>query len=131
MNLVKTAKRTSKAAAARELEKRVVQIAGIMDEGKAEEIAILDLRGVTDTADFFIIATVRARTQMRGITHKIYGQLKEEGFKPVAPIEDESPRWTIIDYGHIVVHLFDPEARKLYQLEQVWGDAGEIDWREG
>ncbi len=114
---------------AAKIETYAYRIAGILDEMKSEEIVVLDLHGVADFADYFIIATTRSRTQMRGAASKVVEKLKADGFRPVAPIEDESPRWTIIDYGHIVVHLFENEARALYQLEQVWGDAEEVNWR--
>ena len=109
----------------------MIRIAEVMDGLKAENIIALDLRGVADLADFFLIATTRSVAQMRNIARRIQDNLKLEGIRPVAPIEDESPRWTILDYGDIVVHLFEKEAREHYQLEQVWGDAAETDWRAG
>lgn len=104
------------------------RIAQIMDELKSEDIVTLDLRGVADVADCFVIATVNSAPQMKAVAWRIYEKLKAEGVTPVGPIEDESPRWNIIDYSDVVVHLFEADARKLYQLEQVWGDAEELQW---
>jgi len=109
----------------------LARVAEIMDELKAENITALDLHGVADVADYFLIATMRSGAQMRTIARKIHDTLKLEGIRPVGPIEDESPKWTILDYGNVVVHLFDKEAREHYQLEQVWGDAQEVDWSVG
>jgi ribosome-associated protein len=112
-------------------ETRVQRIAQILDDLKSEEILALDLRGVADYADFFLIATMRSRPQMRAACVRISETLKAEGARPFSPPEDESPNWTILDYGDVVVHLFTPDARQHYALEQIWGDAGEFDWRNG
>ncbi len=111
-------------------EGRAAHVAEIMDDLKAEEIVALDMRGVADFADFFLIATMRSASHMRSTARKIHDTLRAEGLRPFQPIEDESPRWTILDYGVVVVHLFDAEARQHYRLDLVWGDAGEFDWRE-
>lgn len=112
------------------LESRISRICGIIDDNKGEDIAVLDLRGLSDFTDAFIIATARSRTHMQGITMQIADQLRDQGFKPLNKPDPRSERWALIDYGSVVVHLFDAESRSYYGLEQLWGDAREIAWQE-
>ena len=111
------------------VEGRVLRITEILDDVKAEEIVALDLRGVVDFTDFFVIATMRSPMQMRAVAAQVFSLLKTEGVRPFAPIEDESPHWTILDYGSVVIHLFDSDTRRHYRLEELWGDAEPYDWQ--
>lgn len=108
---------------------RVARVAEILDELKMEDVTVLDLRDVTDFTDYFIVATARSNAQMKAAVHRVMEGLKEAGLRPFSPPEDESLKWSVIDYGDFVVHLFEPEAREHYRLEELWGDAAEMDWR--
>ena len=119
-----------KKAALADVEDRVSRMACILDDLKADDIVALDLRGITDFTDFFLIATVRSTAQMRGASNQLLELLKKEGLSPFYPMEDESPNWTVLDYGNVVVHLFEARTREHYLLEELWGDAGEFPWRE-
>jgi ribosome-associated protein len=110
-------------------EARVSRIAEILDGLKAENILALDLRGISDFTDFFVIATVKSATQMKAALVIIDEQLRAEGVYPVNPPHFDSPNWCVLDYGSVVVHVFDPETRDHYALEELWGDAGEYDWQ--
>lgn len=99
----------------------------VMDDLKAENVVAIDLRGIADFADAFVIATARSRAQMRAIVDRVYDELRAEGIRPLSSHEDPSPRWNVLDYGDVVAHVFDPEARALYRLEELWGDAPRID----
>lgn len=109
---------------------RAARAAEILDELKMEDIVMLDLRDVTDFTDFFVVATARSRTQMSAAVHRLVEGLRKIGLRPFSPPEDESPNWTVIDYGDFVVHLFDQDARRHYRLEELWGDAVALDWRQ-
>lgn len=109
---------------------RAARAAEILDELKMENITMLDLREVTDFTEFFVIATARSRAQMSAAVHRLTDNLKKWGLRPFTPPEDESPNWLVIDYGDFVVHLFDASAREHYGLEELWGDADELNWRQ-
>lgn len=109
---------------------RIERIAQAADSLKAENTVVMDIGEVADFADYFVITTVASAPQMRAMSRRIHDVLREDGFRPVAPVEDDSPRWSILDYGDLVVHIFDPEARETYQLEDLWGDADAIPIRE-
>ena len=109
---------------------RAARAAEILDELKMDEVTVLDLRDVTDFTDFFILATARSNAQMKAAVHRVVDGLKLVGLRPFTPPEDESPKWSVIDYGDFVVHLFEEDARRHYCLEELWGDAAELDWRQ-
>jgi ribosome-associated protein len=110
------------------LEGRIGRIAGIIDEMKGEKIVVMDLRGISDFADAFVIATVRSSTHMQAITGALEEKLRAEGLRPLNRREAVSTRWALLDYADVIVHLFEAEARAYYDLERLWGDAESIPW---
>jgi ribosome-associated protein len=112
------------------LEGRVGRIGSILDEMKSERIVALDLRGLSDFADAFVIATMRSRTHMQAVAGKIMETLRAEGLRPLVKPDAESALWTLLDYGDVIVHLFDGEAREYYNLEGLWGDAETLSWEQ-
>lgn len=112
------------------LEGRVGRIAAIIDEMKGEEIAVLDLRGICDFADAFVIATVRSTTHMQALTAGLMEKLREDGLRPLIKPDPEANRWALLDYADVIIHLFDAESRGFYDLENLWGDAATIPWQQ-
>lgn len=97
--------------------------AALATERKAEDVVILDLRGVTDMTDFFVIATGTSDTHVRSVAEHVMDELKQEG-APAHQSEGLSQgRWALVDYVDCVVHVFHPVQRQFYQLERLWGDA--------
>ena len=111
------------------LEVRISRIAEIIDEMKGIEILVLDLRGVCDFADAFVIATVRSSTHMRALTATLRDKLRAEGLRPINTPETTGVRWALLDYSNVIVHLFEAEARAFYDLEHLWGDAKAVPWQ--
>lgn len=103
---------------------------GIIDELKGEEIVVLDLRGLCDFTDIFVIATARSSTHMQGMTNHLLHELRDEGLRPLAAPEAAQTNWSILDYGDVVVHLFSGQSREYYSLESLWGDAKAMDWQQ-
>ena len=101
----------------------------LADERKADDITVMGVGELTSLADYFVIATARNERQMRAIAEEIRHQMKKLG-RRVLGIEGESGSgWVLIDLGDAVVHLFSPEARQLYDLELLWGEAPRAEWR--
>jgi len=95
-------------------------------DNKAQDVVLLDLRGVTDMTDFFLIASGTSDTHVRALGEHIMAELKKEGF-PVHHVEGlEKGRWVLLDFVDFVVHLFHPTLRNFYQLERLWADAQEV-----
>ncbi len=103
----------------------------LADEKKGEEIVILDLRKLTYITDFFVIVTVANPRQMNAVNRAIEQELAKRGEKPIGSEGTQSGRWVLLDYGDVVVHLFDREWRRLYDLELLWGDAPRLEWDRG
>jgi|TARA_B110000196_G_scaffold320137_1_gene340726 ribosome-associated protein len=92
-------------------------------EIKGMEIVALDLRGISDAADYFLIVTGNSDVQVKAIAHHIVNELKLEDVRPDHIEGIESGRWVLIDYSNVVVHIFHPLERDFYQLDALWGDA--------
>ena len=91
---------------------------------------MLDLRQTTPLVDFFVIVTAVSRRQGRAIASEIDQAMKKLGEAKLGLEGSEEGRWTLIDYGDFVVHVFSPDDRAYYALEEIWGDAPELDWQE-
>ena len=92
-------------------------------ERNARDALLLDLRGLSDAADWFLIASGDSDTHTRAIADNIVQRMKEAGIRP-SGIEGRSRgAWILIDYINVVVHVFLPQVRDFYQLEDLWGDA--------
>lgn len=90
---------------------------------KAIDLIALDLRGLSDVADVFLIATGRSRTQVQTIVDAIEAALRATGDKKYHVEGYETGRWALIDAGDVVAHVFDEEARDYYGLQRLWADA--------
>ena len=90
---------------------------------KALDVVLIDLRGVSDAADFFVICTATSEPHVRAVANNVAGALREAGHKPWHIEGTESLRWVLLDLVDIVIHVFRDEAREFYALERLWGDA--------
>ncbi len=93
------------------------------DDLKARDMVALDLRGLNDATDWFVIASGTSDAHVRGIAQSVQDRLTEAGFKAHHVEGLRQGRWVLLDFVDIVVHLFHPEARAFYQLERLWNDA--------
>jgi ribosome-associated protein len=100
------------------------RIAELASDKKAAEIRILDLRGIVGYTDYFVVCSGNTERQTKAIHDGIHGELKREhGVLPRRVEGDREARWILMDYLDCVVHIFTPEARAFYRLEQLWGEA--------
>ena len=104
--------------------------ARIADDNRAKDIVLLDLRKATPLVDYFVIATSGSRRQSNAIVGEIDQEMKKRGEAKLGIEGSEEGRWTLIDYGDFVVHVFSLEDRAYYALEDIWGDAPRLDWQE-
>ena len=91
-------------------------------ERKATDVLVLDVRGITDIADYFVLASVETRVQMRAILQAIRDETRRHGVRQFRVEGEEAYSWVLMDFFDCVVHLFTPEARAFYELETLWGD---------
>ncbi len=88
------------------------------------------MRKATPLVDFFVIATAAARRQSRAMASEIDHEMKQLGEHKLGMEGFEEGRWTLIDYGDFVVHIFSPEDRAFYAIEEIWGDAPRVEWTD-
>jgi ribosome-associated protein len=100
--------------------------AELASELKATNLVILDLRGVTDMTDFFVIASGTSDTHVRAVASHVLQGLKEEGVTTDATEGLTQGSWALLDYLDCVVHVFHPAQRQFFQLERLWGDAKSV-----
>jgi ribosome-associated protein len=93
------------------------------DDLKARDMMVLDLRGINDATDFFIIASGTSDAHVRGIANSVLEAMQQAGHRPHHVEGLTTGRWVLLDFVDFVVHLFHPEARAFYQLERLWSDA--------
>jgi ribosome-associated protein len=100
------------------------RIARVAADKKAADIRVLDLRGIVAYTDFFIVCSGNTERQAKAIHDAIYYELKHgDGLLPSRTEGEREARWILLDYLDCVVHIFTPEARQYYRLEQLWGEA--------
>jgi ribosome-associated protein len=116
-----TARRTDRAL------ERAMVAARTAEENRGRDIVILDLRELTTIFDFFVIVSGTSRRQLHAMSEEIDHALEQGMGDRRLGIEGyEESRWILLDYGDVVVHLFEPETRDYYALEDLWGQAKRI-----
>lgn len=96
-------------------------------ERKAYDIVVLNVANLTPFADFFIICSGRSSRQVNAICDFVHIELKKQGIKPLSVEGKTEAHWVLMDYGHIIIHIFYEPTRKFYDLEGLWSDADRIE----
>lgn len=105
------------------------EIARLAADHHAEDVVVLDLRGMTSIADFFVIGTGTSDRQMRAVIDQVEVYGDRVGQQRFGLSGYDSASWILADYVDVVVHLFDRPSRQFYDLEMLWGDAPRIEWQ--
>ncbi len=105
--------------------------AAAADSKKATDIVILQVGELILVTDYFVIATGQNDRQVSAIADEIEEKLLEKaGIKPFGREGEDDAQWILLDFGDIVVHVFQPETRELYRIESLWNDAPFVDVKE-
>ncbi len=97
--------------------------ADLMIEKKGRDIVLLDVRGLTDIADFFVICSCDNDTHVKAVADNIREELGKEEIRPWKTEGWQGLHWIILDYVEVVIHVFYNETRHFYKLERLWADA--------
>jgi len=108
---------------------RALLCARVADDNKARDILVLDMRGLTAWYDFFVIVNGSSRRHIHTIVEEIDDAMSAEGIRRLGVEGYESGKWVVQDYGDILVHVFEPDTRQYYALEELWADAKRLDWQ--
>ena len=110
-------------SAAEELNSEVRVIIDAVVERNARDPVLLDLRGLSDATDWFVIASGDSDTHARAIADNVIERARRHGSRP-SGVEGRGPAsWILLDFINVVVHIFQPRVREFYRLEDLWGDA--------
>ena len=99
-----------------------------LDSKKGEEVKIMEVTDLTSLADYFVICTGSSNTQINALCDAVEEKLEEgAGEKPLHREGHRGGIWVLLDYGCVVVHVFNSEAREFYGLERLWSDGKPLD----
>jgi ribosome-associated protein len=107
--------------------RRALLAARVAEENRGRDIVILDMRGLTAMFDYFVLASGTSRRQLHAMSEEIDRALQEGlGDRRLGIEGYQESCWILLDYGDVVIHLFEPETREYYALEQLWGHARRV-----
>jgi ribosome-associated protein len=113
------------------VEEMAIAAARAAEAKLGDDIQILDLRGRSQVADYFVIVTGKVDPQLAAIVREVAGRLAALGCRPLSGRSSVAGGgWALMDYGPVVIHAFTPEVRAYYDLELLWGDAPRVEWRQ-
>ena len=98
-----------------------------LDSKKGKEIRLIRIDKITTLAEYFVICTGSSNTQINALCDAVEKELSEKGEEPLHREGYRGGTWVLLDYGCVVVHVFNDEARKFYSLEHLWADGEEVD----
>ena len=98
------------------------RIAEILDDKGATDIQILEVGHMTSITDFFVVASGRNVQNVHTLAEDLEDKLAEEGVEPRRKEGKNGARWIVLDYAHVIVHIFHPEERQYYNIERLWQD---------
>lgn len=98
-----------------------------LDSKKGKEIKLIRIDKITTLAEYFVICTGTSNTQINALCDAVEKELTEKGEEPLHREGYRGGTWVLLDYGCVVVHVFNDEARKFYSLEHLWADGEEVD----
>lgn len=111
--------------------KEMVKLAvSALEDKKAEDVKVIDIREVSVIADYFIIASGMNKNQVQALVDNVEETLGRAGHTPKQVEGYQSANWILLDYGDIIVHIFDAENRLFYDLERIWRDGKQVDVNE-
>ena len=103
-----------------------LKAAEILDSKKAEDIKVIEVTEQTIVADYFVLATGTSSTHVKALADDVEYELEQVGVHD-GHIEGRATGWVLLDYGAVLVHVFDKESREYYNLERLWTDANLLD----
>ncbi|MDT3700398.1 MAG: ribosome silencing factor [Thermincola sp.] len=97
--------------------------AAAAEDKKARDVIILDIHAISVICDFFVICSGLSSTQVKAVAENVEEQLEKHGIQKLRIEGFKEARWILLDYGSVVVHVFQERDREFYNLEHLWGDA--------
>ena len=108
-------------------EELMKKIVSVLSKRKTENIKVLNISGLTTIADYFVICNGNSSTQIKSLADEVEEKLKEVDVTPYSKEGFSDASWVLLDYSSVVVHIFYPEQRDFYSIENLWSDAPDVD----
>ena len=102
------------------------KICKVLLDRKAQDVLSIDVKEKTAVADYYVIAGGRSMTQTRALIDHVEEEMEKLGVAPIRREGIREGRWAVLDYGDVIVHIFNDESRLFYHLESVWDDGKNI-----
>lgn len=101
-------------------EQLIEKVQTILDDMKARDLVVIDVKGKSSVTDYMMIASGTSRRHVLSMADEVLQKVKEMGIKPMGSEGQEGGDWVLVDLGDIVVHVMMPDARSFYDLERLW-----------
>jgi len=106
-----------------------VEAARLLHDRKLENVLVLDVRELSDVTEYVVLGSGNSGRQMKSVATEVEKLGKETGFPPYRESRDPSITWVVADFVDVVVHLFEPQQRAYYDIEELWTGAPRVEWR--
>ena len=103
------------------------KIVSVLSKRKTDNIKVLNISGLTTIAYYFVICNGNSSTQIKSLADEVEEKLKEVDVTPYSKEGFSDASWVLLDYSLVVVHIFNPEQRDFYSIENLWSDAPDVD----
>jgi ribosome-associated protein len=101
-------------------------VTAALDDAKAVNVKVLDVRGLTDIADVMVIASGNSDRHVKSIADRVVEKAKQSGFRPLGKEGERDGEWVLVDLQDIIVHVMLPRVREFYGLERLWDNGADI-----
>lgn len=101
-----------------------------LDEKKGEDIRVIDISGISVIGDYFVITNGTSDSQVRALVDNVEEKMHKAGYELKEQEGNNSGTWVLLDYGDLIIHIFDRENRPFYNLERIWSDGKDVEMNE-
>lgn len=105
----------------------VRRIVEACEDVKGKDVAVLDVRRVSDVSDYFVVVSARSDRQVQGITNRVIEELSQIDVQPISVEGYDDAQWVLMDFGDVVLHVFYEPVRDFYDIESLWIRAPRLD----
>jgi ribosome-associated protein len=107
-----------------------IDSARLLADTRCNQVAVLDVSGISPVTDFLVIATGTSPRQMKTACDDVEEMAQQRDFRPLSHAGDGGANWTCVDFVDVVVHVFSQDARMFYDLDALWGDGQKVEWEK-
>ena len=100
-------------------------IEGALDDMKAKEMVVIDVRGRSTVTDYMVVASGTSKRHVAAVAQEVLDKLKAQGMQPMGVEGQDVGDWVLVDVGSVIVHVMMPDARSFYDIERLWSVGGE------